>query len=1077
MGFIAMNSANLGLSSAVSDSLNQIDDALDGAFAAAADSGSGASDTSVSDTSSGDSFYTGIGLDTAGSLVSFDTIETAAGESSGAGAAVGLANLTANDGGVASAPSGPPAAPGPAVSLQTLANYLKTGYWSDAEGRPGRFYNMDDNGSGANFGVLYFNVTGFASSKSTIYGVEGADSNGLSAARADMVREAFKIYEEVLGINFIEVSDELSDVDFFFKDNASGAYAASQMVSGSGGAIDHTVININSGWSGGSSVIGDYTFQTILHEIGHALGLGHQGNYNGSGGFSTDALYDNDSWALTMMSYFDQLDNSSSSTSNYDFARLISPMAVDWIALNDLYANMDFVGFSIGIDQAFTGNTVWGFNTNISSTVSAAFANLASLADTNAFTIIDGGGYDTLDFSGFAADQLINLQESGAGSTNATVSNIGGLTGNMTLAVGTIIEAAIGGSGNDTIYGNDVGNVLTGNGGNDIMKGMGGGDVLYGGGGNDTLYGDNGLGGTDIGDSLYGGIGNDSIYMGASGGGDYVQGDAGDDTVYWGPPSPTSARTVYGGDGTDTIDGGGTGFGVVTFNLQAGTYNNGGAFTETWDGFENYTNTGTGATGSEIVIGTSGDNRIEFGSGNNQAYGGGGVDTIYGGAGNDTIEGGFVTDNVYGGDGDDTLRVLAGEFYDNSYGGAGIDTLDHSASNYGGSTFDFELGTITGPGINGTSAVLAGIEVYRDGSGGNTIVSDGNASSYYGGSGDDTMIAEIGGEFMYGGDGIDTINLARWSGTYIVDMATGSSNYGSETFEGFENLISGSGGDTITGTGLGNNISTGGGVDTVYGGAGGDSLFGGADGDTLDGGANDDFLDGGIDGDTIYGGAGGDAVVGGAGSDTGYGGTGNDTMLMDDYTNPGAAGGSDTAYGDANNDLLWGYGGSDTLYGGDDNDSLVGNDYGTAVGGTDSLYGGDGNDQLFVGLGGNAFMAGGAGNDNFFAGTGADIMRGGTGNDYMYGNSGGADVCQFYQADFVNGDVDIVYFIDAVDRLRFSASLNGDLTLTNTSLQYSPGNFVNSVYITVDLGGGQSSAIAVYGTTVAALTPLVEYTL
>ena len=170
-----------------------------------------------------------------------------------------------------------------------------------------------------------------------------------------------------------------------------------------------------------------------------------------------------------------------------------------------------------------------------------------------------------------------------------------------------------------------------------------------------------------------------------------------------------------------------------------------------WANFENYYN--VSATGNETVIGSSGDNLIQFGTGNNEAYGGGGIDTIYGGGGNDILEGGFVTDNVYGGDGNDTLRVLVGEFYDNSYGGAGTDTLDHSASAYGGSTFDFELGTITGNGINGASAVLEGIETYLDGSGSNTIISSGTNGIYYGGGGDDLMIAEIGGEFMYGGVG------------------------------------------------------------------------------------------------------------------------------------------------------------------------------------------------------------------------------------------------------------------------------------------------------------------------------------
>jgi Ca2+-binding RTX toxin-like protein len=197
---------------------------------------------------------------------------------------------------------------------------------------------------------------------------------------------------------------------------------------------------------------------------------------------------------------------------------------------------------------------------------------------------------------------------------------------------------------------------------------------------------------------------------------------------------------------------------------------------------------------------------------------------------------------------------------------------------------------------------------------------------------------------------------------------------------------------------------------------------------------------------------------------------------MDDYTNPAATTGNDTGYGGGGNDLLWGYGGDDILYGGADNDSLVGNDYGTNVSGNDQLYGGAGSDILFVGLGGNAYMDGGAGNDTFFGGALADILRGGTGNDYLYGNTGG-DIFQFFQADFVNGDVDIVYFVDPADRLRFSSGLNGDLTLSNTSLEYSPGLFVNSVYITVALGGGQTSAIAVYGATVASLTPLIEYTL
>jgi len=711
----------------------------------------------------------------------------------------------------------PDAAPGPAGSLQTLANYLTSGYWNDS-GRTTRWYDVAGNGH-----VLYYNVSGFS-----------GDANGLTAARQAMAREAFMIYEEVLGINFVETTSTSTAVDFFFRDNSGGAGNSTTVYSGNGGSIDYSTINVDVNWNGGSSSIGDYTFQTFLHEIGHALGLGHQGNYNGSATYANDATWANDSWQQSMMSYFDQIDNTDV---NASYARLIGPMAADFLGLNDLYAWQGY-----GVSNAFNGNTVWGFGTNISGFTSGAYANVAALADTNAFCIVDGSGIDTVDFSGYAANQVINLQEVSNGSTTGSISNVGGLTGNMTIAVGTIIENAVGGSGNDVIYGNAANNALYGLGGNDVIYSFSGSDYVRGGDGNDTI--------------LTGGGGNDVAY-----------GDAGDDVIYWGPPSPSTSDSRWqdGGIGNDWIYGGGTVFGGVTFNLAAGTYNNGGSFTETWVNFENYYNWGTG---HETVIGTDGDNYLATGSGNNTLTGAGGTDTLYGGAGDDTLLGGFVTDTVDGGDGNDTLRVLNGEFYDNSAGGAGTDTLDHSASSYAGSTFDFELGTITGTGINGTSATLSGIEIYRDGSGGNTIISDGNSNTYYGNAGNDTMVAEIGGEFMYGGAGIDTINLARWSGPYAVDMTTGSSNYGSETYQEFENLISGAGDDTVTGTSGANTIQTGGGNDAVYGAAGNDLILVGNGNDWVDAQVGNDTVRGGNGNDNLSGGFDADVIIGGAGRDT-----------------------------------------------------------------------------------------------------------------------------------------------------------------------------------------------------------------
>ena len=243
------------------------------------------------------------------------------------------------------------------------------------------------------------------------------------------------------------------------------------------------------------------------------------------------------------------------------------------------------------------------------------------------------------------------------------------------------------------------------------------------------------------------------------------------------------------------------------------------------------------------------------------------------------------------------------------------------------------------------------------------------------------------------------------------------------------------------------------------------------------GGDGNDGLFGNASNNTLHGMRGNDALVGYGGNDVIFGGAGADTLLMDDYGNPAATNGTDYGYGDAGADLLWGYGGNDTLYGGADNDSLVGNDFGSAVAGFDIMVGDAGNDQFFVGLGGNAYMDGGSGNDSFFSGASSDTLRGGTGNDYLYGNTG-ADFFQFYRADFAAGNADIVYFVDAGDRLKFSADLNGALFFQNlASLEYSPGLFTTGVYITAFLAGGATATVTVYGTTVAALTPMVEYTL
>ena len=214
---------------------------------------------------------------------------------------------------------------------------------------------------------------------------------------------------------------------------------------------------------------GNYGRQTLTHEIGHTLGLSHPGDYNAGNGNPTyrDAVYAEDTRAYSVMSYWSEKNTGQVFTKTGEGAYASAPLLDDIAAVQKLYgANL----------ETRADDTVYGFN----STADRDFYSATSSTDKLIFSVWDGGGNDTLDFSGFSQNQKINL-------TAGSFSDVGGMTGNVSIAQGVTIENAIGGSGNDLLIGNDAANVLKGGAGNDIIYGGGGADVLWGGPGSDTF--------------------------------------------------------------------------------------------------------------------------------------------------------------------------------------------------------------------------------------------------------------------------------------------------------------------------------------------------------------------------------------------------------------------------------------------------------------------------------------------------------------------------------------------------------------------------------------------------------------
>ena len=245
-----------------------------------------------------------------------------------------------------------------------------------------------------------------------------------------------------------------------------------------------------------------------------------------------------------------------------------------------------------------------------------------------------------------------------------------------------------------------------------------------------------------------------------------------------------------------------------------------------------------GRAGHDILVGNRGDDRLSGGIGDDSLDGKDGADRLNGGAGADALFGGRGLDTLDGGAGSDTagfqettkavvLTLKGAAFTSVKVGGVAEGTLRNIENVIGGSGNDL----ITGDALA------------------NVLEGDAGNDTVNGGGGADTLIAASGaGNDRYnGGTGIDTIVFASAAKPVRVNLGAASNHatgaeIGADRIAGVENVVGGSGNDTITGNALANALTGGNGVDTLKGMGGNDLLGGGAGKDVLTGGLGNDLF-------------------------------------------------------------------------------------------------------------------------------------------------------------------------------------------------------------------------------------------
>lgn len=240
--------------------------------------------------------------------------------------------------------------------------------------------------------------------------------------------------------------------------------------------------------------VGSFDYHTMLHEVGHSLGLahGHETTYGGA------IPSDMNSMEFSVMTYNSYVGSIGGAYTNSDGDYAQSLMMLDIAAIQRLYG-ADYSTNATDTTYSFSTATGAMFVDGVDAIAAAGLTTYAG-SDTIFRTIWDGGGIDTYDFSNYTTSLGVDLRpgewvdlDLDGTAQRAHLGSGNYARGHIANALqygddpGSLIENAVGGSGDDWFIGNTADNTFWGGEGNDLFHDSEGADSYFGEAGIDTV--------------------------------------------------------------------------------------------------------------------------------------------------------------------------------------------------------------------------------------------------------------------------------------------------------------------------------------------------------------------------------------------------------------------------------------------------------------------------------------------------------------------------------------------------------------------------------------------------------------